>query len=233
MSLAEDIVPAPAGLAAKLEALFTAPVALALDGPSAPPEGLWAVERAAMAQAVPAREREFAAGRRAARRAMAALDYRPEALPMGADRAPIWPDGLVGSISHGAGVCVAAVARRGAARSLGIDLEEAGAVGDDLLGEICTLAERAWVQAQPEPNRAILASLLFSAKEAAYKCQYPLSGKVLDFQALEITPDLDLGRIEARFTQAVGPFQAQDILFGRYVVTDGIVATGFEIAADR
>ena len=67
-----------------------------------------------MARAVPQRRREFFAGRLAAHRAMEALGHLPEPVPMGQDRAPVWPQGLVGSISHGAGACAAMYGQKGA-----------------------------------------------------------------------------------------------------------------------
>ena len=41
----------------------------------------------------------------------------------GQDRAPLWPDGFVGSISHARGVCAAVAASRADAASLSLDVE--------------------------------------------------------------------------------------------------------------
>src|SRR5690606_967724 len=53
---------------------------------------LWPVEHAAISHAVPRRQREFAAGRTAARAAMSQLGWPPSAVPSAPDRSPIWPD---------------------------------------------------------------------------------------------------------------------------------------------
>ena len=84
---------------------------------------LWPDEAAAVARAIPKRRGEFAQGRSAARAAMGLLGHPPMAIPAGSDRAPIWPKGLVGSITHTNGLCAAALSQNAAA--LGIDAEQA------------------------------------------------------------------------------------------------------------
>src|SRR5438132_715206 len=76
-----------------------------------------------VATAVGRRRREFAAGRACARLALGRLGFPEAPLLSGPDRAPVWPEAAVGSITHCPGYCAAAVARRGAVRSLGIDAE--------------------------------------------------------------------------------------------------------------
>src|SRR5438874_13378259 len=77
------------------------------DLPDAP---LLGPEAAAVASAVPSRQREFATGRACARQALAALGVAPVPLDRGAGGAPAWPAGGVGSITHCAGYRGAAVA---------------------------------------------------------------------------------------------------------------------------
>ncbi|MFD0858024.1 4'-phosphopantetheinyl transferase family protein [Roseovarius aquimarinus] len=220
----------PPPLAARLQALFPSGVALALTDPREEQPALVAREAEAMRRAVPKRQREFAAGRAAARRALAQLGRAPCEIPQGPDRAPIWPEGIAGSISHIDTLCVAALARQGELRALGIDLEPAAPLDPVLLPEICTLAERAWLACQPEPQRGLLARLIFSAKECAYKCQYPLTGRLVGFGALEITPDLDTGQFEATFAEEVGSFAQGTCLAGRFVMTDEVIACAMTLA---
>lgn len=171
-----------------------------------PPPGLaWAVvdvggaddlfpeENLAMARAVSRRRAEFAAGRRAARQAMAQLGLPAAAIPMGADRAPAWPGGVVGSISHAGALGVAVVARAGTFRSLGVDLEHDAPLDADLIAEICRPEELAAV---PPEARGMQATRLFSAKEAAYKAHYPLVRRIYGFHGLSV----DLAQGRARFT---------------------------------
>jgi 4'-phosphopantetheinyl transferase EntD len=127
------------------------------------------------------RLREFRAGRHCAREALAALGEPPRALPRGPDRQPAWPAGIVGSISHTRGWCGAVVARRASCGGIGLDAEEWGRVGAKLWPRIATAAERAWLAARgAEAER--LATVLFSAKEAFFKAQFPASGCGVGFQ---------------------------------------------------
>lgn len=147
-----------------------------------------------MARARPTRRAEFAAGRRAARRAMAGLNLPPAAIPMGPDRAPIWPKGIVGSISHANGLCLAVVAFGRDFQRLGLDVERDAPLPSDLIPEICLPEELAPL---PRAARPAWATRLFSAKEAAYKAHYPVAAHVFGFHGLRV--DLTEGR--ARFTE--------------------------------
>ena len=64
-----------------------------------------------MAAAVDKRQREFATGRRLAHGLLTELGVGGGPLLPGRDRAPIWPDGVVGTISHSRAWCVVAAAR--------------------------------------------------------------------------------------------------------------------------
>ena len=74
------------------------------------PDPLLPAERAALGQVVDGRRRDFAAGRHCARRALARLVGSPEPILSGPDREPVWPQGIVGSITHCDGYRAAAVA---------------------------------------------------------------------------------------------------------------------------
>lgn len=213
-------------LISALRAVLPPGVALGSADPAAPENGLWPGESAAMARAIPARRREFAAGRRAARDAMQALDLPPTAILPGPDRAPIWPDGITGSISHGGGTCLALVARRGAITSLGIDLEPAEPLPPDLVETVCTGPEHDAIK-----DHDLLGRVIFCAKEAAYKAQYPLSREILEFHDLQTMIDLAGGQFEARFTRTCPPFQAGAQMVGRIVIARDLVAAVVVLSA--
>lgn len=149
-------------------------------------------------RAVPKRLAEFSAGRAAARKALGAQ----LAIPHGADRAPVWPAGVVGSISHSGSDCLAAVTR--ALRGLGLDIEPDLPLEEGLWPAILTGPEREFVMAQAEPGRAAMA--IFSAKEAAYKAQYPLSRQVFGFERMQVSG------AEVRFLADTPPFLAGDVV---------------------
>ena len=143
-------------------------------------------ERLAVRDAVPKRVAEFAAGRACAHRALAALGCAPAPLPKGADRSPVWPQGIVGSITHTDGYCAAAVAWRRDIAGIGIDAEIIGRVDEDVQRLVCTPAERRVLAAMAEAPRAEAATILFSAKEAFFKCQSGAGGALPDFQDIEL-----------------------------------------------
>ena len=170
--------------------------------------------------AVALRRAEFAAGRAAVVKAMGGLGLPVMAVPMGADRAPVWPAGITGSITHTRAVALAAVTRGGV---LGIDAELEGAVAPDLWETILTRAERAVVAGDPA-----LATVIFCAKEAVYKAQYPVTGALFGFDRLEVT--LDEGAFAARFTAKTGPIVAGTVWYGQYANIAGHIIAAIHIA---
>ena len=102
--------------------LFPSGVAFAIAPLGDAGDDLHPEERSAVADAIESRRREFAAGRALARRQLARLGVDPGPIPARADRTPIWPEGVVGSISHCADLCAVVVARADAFRSLGLDV---------------------------------------------------------------------------------------------------------------
>jgi 4'-phosphopantetheinyl transferase EntD len=111
-----------------------------------PPGTLLAGEEAIVARAVAKRRQEFATGRRCAREALAKLGV-PGSLgtPIlsGPNREPVWPPGIVGSITHCEGYRAAAVAREQDLVSVGIDAEPHGPLPDGVLGMIALPQETA------------------------------------------------------------------------------------------
>jgi 4'-phosphopantetheinyl transferase EntD len=134
-----------------------------------------------VSEAVAKRRREFAAGRRAAHRAMARLGLPCAPLLAGLDRAPLWPSGIVGSISHTRRIAFAAVANAAYAQGLGVDVEEDGPLPQDIVGRVCLPSELTGLAQVSAEIGGDAAKLLFSAKEAFYKSYYPLRKQFLDF----------------------------------------------------
>lgn len=150
------------------------------------PSLLMPAESSHLGRAVAKRVKEFAAGRQCARRALAEFGMPHVPLEVAADRRPVWPAGVVGSITHTDGFCAAAVAEEPRFAALGIDTESARAVKPELRNAICRPAEIAWLETLLEADRTAAATLIFSAKEAFYKCQYPLTEQFLWFHDVEV-----------------------------------------------
>ncbi|GAB4260094.1 MAG: 4'-phosphopantetheinyl transferase superfamily protein [Pararhodobacter sp.] len=177
---------------------------------------LFPVEHSVIRGAVRHRQAEFAAGRVAARQAMG----RKEAIPMGSDRAPVWPEGVRGTITHSEGIALAATTQDAAL--LALDLEPDAALADELWDTVLLPCERQRIEAQADPGR--MARVIFSAKECAYKAQYPLTRQIFGFDVFDVT--LGEGRFSARFQINIGPFSTGDVLEGRFSRGGGFIITG-------
>lgn len=186
---------------------------------------LLAPELAIISNTTPKRVEDFAAGRLCARRALAELGYPPAPLLRAPDRRPDWPPGSHGSITHTQGHCAAAVALASDCAGVGIDAEVAGRVDETLERRICTPAEIVRLRRMDEAERRLTATVIFSAKEAFYKCQSHLEGAVRGFHEVEIElsegvfqvlPQRDLPRA----LRSLGSIE------GRFCVDQGLVFSG-------
>jgi 4'-phosphopantetheinyl transferase EntD len=174
-------------------------------------------ETAALQKSVAAVRRASGAARVVARELLSQLGLPGRALPKASSGAPIWPEGVVGSLSHDRGVAIAAIARSRDYRALGVDVEAAEPLPGDLVDLIATPRERADLG-----DDARRARLLFAAKEAVYKAVYPLDQIFLDHHDVEV--DFSRHQATTRFGRRVEL---------RCCVSTHIVAVAFERSGDR
>ena len=199
-----------------------------------PSDVVFDVEAQCISAAVEKRRREFAAGRWLARKALSQFGRDDVAIPFGADRAPIWPEGIVGSISHTDTLCAAAVAETvSGIAAVGIDVELAKPLAPDLWETVLSEDERLKLPVVSGQADGLLEMIVFSAKEAAYKCQYPLSGVFLEFTDLTVSLNVDRMTFEARFMRDARPFYEGEQLQGRWRVADGHIATAVALDSVR
>ena len=184
-------------------------------------------ERPAVERAAPRRIREFATGRLAARRALDALGLPDHAIPRADGRAPCWPAGVVGSITHTRDLAVAGAALAADVCGLGIDLEGAERVGPELHARLFTARERA----ELDPHDAARAALLFSAKEAGYKAVYPNVGRFIGFHEAEVAVDPPSGTFRLRYVGDHRPNRIMDAGEGLFCQFEQYVLTVFMIPA--
>jgi 4'-phosphopantetheinyl transferase EntD len=207
--------------------------------------------------AVESRRREFVTGRATARRALARLGVPPVPILAGPRREPLWPDGVVGSITHCRGYRAAAVARRADVISVGIDAETHDVLPEGVLDAVALADEMAWIAAAGDTG-VHWDRLLFSAKESVFKVWYPLTGRWLDFAeaSVRFTPEAGPSAPEAgrsaprspaasgRSTPLSGRFTARLLVpgprvggatvgtfAGRYLVRDGLALTAVTLTA--
>jgi len=188
-----------------------------------------------LGKAVAKRAQEFAAGRLCARKLLAEFGICEFPVEVGDARQPLWPDALVGSITHTAGFCAAVVAEKSRFAAIGLDSEVAGSVKTELWPSICTPGEILWLRSLPEAWRSGVATLIFSAKEAFYKCQYPLTREPLTFHDARVDP-LAWRASGGSFTiqptkRIVLADHAALPLQGRYVFHEQFVTAGLSLSA--
>lgn len=192
---------------------------------------LFPEEEAAIERATPARRAEFRTARACAHDALAALGVPPAPVGRGPRGEPIWPDGVVGSITHCRGYRAAAVARRTDVASIGLDAEPDGPLPHGVLSQVASSREAERLARLPRDCRVDGGRLLFSIKEAVYKAWSPLTGCWLDFEQVDVSIEatgqflasLDSGAARAREG-------ARSELTGRWVATHGLILTAAVIA---
>ncbi|MFD8522176.1 4'-phosphopantetheinyl transferase [Streptomyces capillispiralis] len=204
------------------------------EGVDAP---LYPEEEALVARAVLKRRREFTAVRSCARRAMEKLGVPAHPVLPGERGAPIWPQGLTGSMTHCQGYCAAALVRAGDLASLGIDAEVHAPLPEGVLSTVALPEEVARVGRLTGELPAVhWDRLLFSAKEAVYKAWFPLTGKWLDFLEADIVFTPDPGpRTRGGFRATLlvpGPQvggRVLDHFTGRWTTGQGLIATAIAV----
>lgn len=199
------------------------------------PAQLLAGERQLLGRATPPRARELAAGRICARRAVAHFGLAETAIGARPDRRPRWPPSLTGSITHTRGFAAAAVAERRKFRAIGLDAERIGGVSTDMWQHLLLPVETERLRRMPLAQQSKLATLMFSAKEAFYKCQFEVTGQWLEFKDVAVEFEegsLDRGAYSVRPVGHVAIFdQDHSPATGYYAVADGLVLTGMVAAA--
>ncbi|WP_432976368.1 4'-phosphopantetheinyl transferase family protein [Dactylosporangium sp. CA-233914] len=188
-------------------------------------------EAALSARAVASRRREFAAGRACARRALGRVGVHGWPLTSAENRAPRWPDGVTGSITHTAGYCAAAVGLSARVQAVGIDAERRTILPQNIRATICLPEELAWCAQRPGEDW--WPAVFFSAKEVVYKLWSPIVGTWLDFHDAHLTIDVEAGAFEARIgaKRLARTPGAPEVFQGRFHVAPGLVRSAGVVTA--
>ncbi|WP_033482414.1 4'-phosphopantetheinyl transferase [Xanthomonas citri] len=179
------------------------------------------------------RQAEYLAGRRVAREALCRAGIAEVDLPIGPSRAPLWPSGFVGSISHceGLAVAIAVSSENMNIRGVGIDIERI--VGEAELAAIRHQAvtineERSYRALTTSLGDAVAATIAFSAKESFYKAISARVNRIVEFEALEIIGiDIRSQVIGARISQFLAPGlnAGHEIRIGYSIVDETTIMT--------
>ncbi|MBR9883497.1 MAG: 4'-phosphopantetheinyl transferase superfamily protein [Oceanospirillales bacterium] len=145
-------------------------------------------------RAIPARQLEFRVGRLCAQKVIHSLTGESLCPGRGAHGEPLWPSGVVGSISHSGSRVLVAAARESDVPALGLDIE---ALFDapELADHILTPQERVRFHHRIDSQ---LLTTVFSAKESLYKALFPLTSTAFYFHDAEVIDCTDNGRIRLR-----------------------------------
>lgn len=179
-----------------------------------------------------ARRRRFAGGRHCSREALDQLGVEHSGVPIGPDGKPVWPHGVVGSITHRQAYSACAVGMKDQFCAIGIDAEPNAPLKHATIARVASSAELNQIAALSAANPEIQWSrLLFSAKEAGAKALAhlheripPLHSVVIDFEADSV--------MFAVGHPGVGP-QAQNNrqLEGRWTNEQGMIVTAVTCTA--
>lgn len=184
-----------------------------------------------LADATTKRKAEFLSGRCMARAALIGLGQAPAPIERGPSRAPIWPDGSAGSISHARGFC-ASFAISPAQYHCGVDIETI--VNVRALRSINHVAlcdvEHAFIDQQTVQPAPVLATLAFSAKETLFKALYPIVQAHFGFRSAELCAPLTNSELTLRLTCDLAADLRKDRVFTvAYDATPKAVVTWLKV----
>lgn len=180
------------------------------------------------------RQGEYLAGRLCAREALRLLHGEAGVPTRGEDGAPQWPPGVVGSITHGAGLAAALVAHAHDWQGLGLDVEKqlSASRAARLAGEILTPAELEGANGLPAEAFARLVTLTFSLKESLFKALYPIVRQRFYFHDAELLNWSEDGRARLRLLIYLGSgWPSGTELDGQFAEFDGYLLSVIGVAA--
>lgn len=140
------------------------------------------VEAQGLERAVSRVRRASGAGRDLARTLCAQFGAPVTDIPRSSQRYPVWPAGLVGSITHDDEFAAAVVCPSATLRGIGIDIEPAENLPPDLSQILGSPAELAEFSDLPFGEKA-----LFSIKEAVFKAVFPHDSIFLEFHDVTVS----------------------------------------------
>ncbi|WP_115686286.1 4'-phosphopantetheinyl transferase [Corynebacterium senegalense] len=144
-------------------------------------------EQGLVSQAVDSRKGEFGDARWCAHQALRELGVETEEAILRGERGmPLWPEGFTGSMTHTEGFRAAVAAPTRHVLSIGLDAEPADRLPEEVVGEIARPRELATIEKLRADGIDCADRIVFCAKEATYKCWFPMTRRWLDFGEAEI-----------------------------------------------
>jgi 4'-phosphopantetheinyl transferase EntD len=195
---------------------------------------LFPEEEEAVGNAVAKRRSEFVTARACARAALSELGFPSQPIPAGPRGEPLWPPGIVGSITHCTGYRACAVAPASDLLTIGVDAEPDEPLPDGLIGDIALPEERRWIEAAAASDPGVSWDrLLFSVKESIYKAWFPLTRSWLGFEDASVAIDRMRGSFSASLL-VPGPTldgRKLDGFSGRWIAAEGLLLSAIAVPA--
>jgi 4'-phosphopantetheinyl transferase EntD len=217
-----------------IERILPGPIVAVEAGDDERAVTLFPEEAAMVGRAVEKRRREFATGRDCAHRALERLGVPAGPVLAGNRGEPVWPAGVVGSITHCRGYRGCAVASAKDLAAVGIDAEPHEPLSAGLVEKVAGVEERSGLAelTRAEPEIA-WDRLLFSAKEALYKAWYPLTERWLGFEDAVLTIDRRERTFAARLLVSGPRLGGAELrgFEGRWRVAEGLVLSAVAVGA--
>ena len=212
-----------------LENLFSSEVFVCLSQISDYTQHLFPEEQLHIKTAVGKRCHEFSTGRYCAHNAMQTLVTNKQALVAGEKREPLWPDGIIGSISHSGDCCIAIVSADPSLIALGCDVEKNEPSGLNIRDMICTEQDLHYLGERGDDPYAW--KLIFSAKESIYKCLYPLLKHWIGFADATVICDFDAGSYRVLMSEKLNiPENIVSKMQGRFIVGEDYIFTSMIVS---
>jgi len=143
----------------------------------------------AIARSVRKRQAEYFHGRACARTALESIGIFDFSIDSGCSREPLWPSGVIGSITHNDRFAAASAVLATNYSGVGIDIERV--VTEESRDPVLAIAVRPDERALLSTTESLCfdqcLSLIFSVKESFFKAAFGVVGRYFDFTAVSVT----------------------------------------------
>jgi enterobactin synthetase component D len=159
------------------------------------------------------RKNEFYSGRWCAIQCLIQKNETNLVILIGEDRAPIWPMGIIGSISHSDRLAAALLDKNTDCLAVGLDIQPVSSLtlAQDLKNIILHPLE---IKRFAHQFNAIIFDLIFSAKETLFKALYPSCSVFFDHQDAEVFKiDSTQNILQIRLLRSLGSYWYKNQVF--------------------
>lgn len=178
------------------------------------------------------RRREFIVGRMCARYLLERIGVKDFPLLVGDSRSPLWPEGIVGSITHQDSHCLVIAGGRDCNMSVGVDVETIQSIDCDSQKQLFTKAEIEFNSAQHKGSESSFYIMAFSIKEAIFKCLYPLVREYIEFHDVQVWIRKNC-TIEVQISRKIEAFKYENVIRVRARLFETFVIALAWISAEK